>query len=105
MPGLFCKRQKVRTAGREKISLKGMLPFSWYRCNLGSKYRNYLSFVTKGSQDQKRLALTENVLPCDYRMTKYLESTSQFIGFLEAIFLKCTLLDIISMTNGSGFAP
>lgn len=61
--------------------------------------------MTKDSQDQKRLALSENVLSCDYRMTKYTESTSQFMGFLEVIFLKCTLLDIISMTNGSGFAP
>lgn len=101
----ICKRQKIRTEGRERTSWKGMLPFSVCRCNLGSEYRNYLSFVTKGSQDQKRLALSKNVLPCDYRMTKYIESTSQFMGFLEVIFLKCTLLDIISMTNGSGFAP
>lgn len=103
--GYARKRQKIRTAGRQKISWKGALPFSECRCNLGSEHRNYLSFVTKGSQDQKRLALSENVLPCDYRMTKYMESTSQFMGFLEVIFFKCTLLDIISMTNGSGFAP
>lgn len=38
-------------------------------------------------------------------MTKYTERTSQSMGYLEVIFLKCTLLDVISMTNGSGFAP
>lgn len=45
----ICKGQKVRIAGRDKILWKGMLPFSRCRCNLGSEYRNYLSFLTKGS--------------------------------------------------------
>lgn len=82
---------------------KGLLPSSW--CNLRSKYRNHVSRVAKGTQEKKILALSENVLPCDQRLTNHEESTDNLLFSWEFVFLKHMLSDIMSRTSGSGFVP
>lgn len=106
--GYVCRRQKGSTLKGKKMSWKGTLPWLLIPiCNLGSKYGNYLSCVAIGTQEQKRVCpewkcaslwSEDDKLQKNYRIFF-------FFFFWDVIFLKHTLLDIRSRTNGSGFVP